>query len=366
MVGCLFFTLVNIGEAQHADHKVVLLTNDSVMEGEIESLSTGYRIKSTNGITLTISNNDIAAICNSFDEIYELKQFAILPNQPEKHLELARWCLKYDLFPKAKHQVDLAGQLIGEHTSVVMLRRQIDVAEKAASKPEPKKQAQQTENNKPGIETKQGQDDITTLNGRQLDQLMNRVPDTVMENYTRYIQPLVVNGCTVSGCHLSNKNEFQLSRRSLNSPVGRRMTQRNLVTMIRWANRDHIESSELLQKAATAHGEMKEAPWHVDSRNYLWLKTWISQVQQHQIDLGIDENSNLNESGAGTDTRQANHVEMGNTGGSGAGNSIKNDFVPSVPTKNGSTNKQKVADPFDPSEFNKRYFGKSKKFPDQQ
>ena len=357
----LFFvaTLPCFAFSQNASHKVVLLSNDAVMEGQLTSLANGYQIKTTNGVTLTLSLNDVAAICNSFQEIYELKQFAILPNQPEKHLELARWCIKYELFDNAKKEVETAQTMLGNNTVTSMLKRQIETAKSASllkSRFDEKlPQSSDVEN----AEANKEETKFVELNGRQLDEIVQRVPQSVVSNYIRYIQSPIISGCTARGCHLSNKTSLKLSRRSLNSPVGRRMTQRNLITMIEWANRDHVETSELLQKSISAHGDLKEPVWAADSRNYLWLKLWVTEVQKQRIDLGITNDRVVADSHVIGSNKLANHVQS-DTGQSKEVGAEPVDFVPSVPNGKAGTKRSKVVDPFDPKEFNQKYSGKSK------
>jgi hypothetical protein len=339
-----------VGFCQQADNKVILLANDNVMVGSVEIVPGGYRVKTSNGVTITIGVDDVAAVCRSFKEIYELKQYAILANQPQKHIELSKWCLLNGLISEAKQQYGFAKDLIGEHEVVLDLRRQIASAE-AENK------ADTTVNlSKASTQAKTDQSESESqvmLTGYQLDEMMRNIPKDVLDSYSSYIQSPLISGCTVSGCHLSNDSKFRLHRRSLHSPVPRRLTQRNLVTMIQWANQDHLDRSVLLEKASGAHGELKQPVWPQDSQPYLFLRQWIAGVQELQIDLTGGEpdkpESTFSRKTANQPTRQSNSDE----------NSLTTDkeFIPSVPTNQNRTVVAETVDPFDPSEFNRRFFG---------
>lgn len=342
---CLCFA---VGFCQQADNKVILLANDNVMVGSVEIVPAGYRVKTSNGVTITIGVDDVAAVCRSFKEIYELKQFAILANQPQKHIELSKWCLQNGLISEAKQQCGFAKDLIGEHEVVLDLRRQIASAEAENAADT----AVNLSKDSTQAETEQSESQVV-LTGYQLDEMMRNIPKDVLDSYSSYIQFPLISSCTVSGCHLSNDSKFRLHRRSLHSPVPRRLTQRNLVTMIQWVNRDHLDQSVLLEKASGAHGNLKQPVWPQDSQPYLLLRQWIAGVQELQIDLTGSEPDKPGSTFSPTTTNQQTQHSNSNE------NSLTTDkeFIPSIPTNQNRTVITETVDPFDPSEFNRRFFG---------
>ena len=78
-----------------------------------------------------------------------------------------------------------------------------------------------------------------------------------MEQFTRKVQPVLVNGCTTSGCHQpGGKQSFQLDRAMLHGLSNRRSTLRNLEATLALVDRHAPQQSDLLVVPREPHGGM--------------------------------------------------------------------------------------------------------------
>jgi hypothetical protein len=73
------------------------------------------------------------------------------------------------------------------------------------------------------------------------------------------VQPILMNLCAT--CHATGRGgDFKLTRTYSTTALGQRTTQANLVATMPFLNREQPESSPLLIKATTAHGEATAPP----------------------------------------------------------------------------------------------------------
>jgi hypothetical protein len=81
------------------------------------------------------------------------------------------------------------------------------------------------------------------------------VPNGVVEMFTRKVQPVLVNNCSLSGCHQTGgKLSFQLDRALLRGEANRRTTMHNLEAALALVDRAHPDQSPLLTVPRKTHG----------------------------------------------------------------------------------------------------------------
>jgi len=103
------------------------------------------------------------------------------------------------------------------------------------------------------------------------------LPKEALEDFTRRIQPILVNSCTTSGCHrVDGPQQFQLNRDLLHGMANRRSTTRNLAATLNLVNPESPSDSELLTRANTAHAGMVTPPLPVHQRELQTrLEEWV-------------------------------------------------------------------------------------------
>jgi hypothetical protein len=86
---------------------------------------------------------------------------------------------------------------------------------------------------------------------------IDALPNGAVERFTRKVQPILVNNCTVSGCHQpGGPQSFQLDRSLLHGLGNRRTTMRNLVATLALIDHEQPQLSPLLTVPRETHGGM--------------------------------------------------------------------------------------------------------------
>jgi hypothetical protein len=84
---------------------------------------------------------------------------------------------------------------------------------------------------------------------------VSELPNGVVEMFTRKVQPVLVNSCSMSGCHQTGgKLSFQLDRALLRGEANRRTTMHNLEATLALIDRAHPDQSPLLTVPRKSHG----------------------------------------------------------------------------------------------------------------
>jgi hypothetical protein len=103
-------------------------------------------------------------------------------------------------------------------------------------------------------------------------------PDTLVE-YTRRIQPILMNGCGLGACHGNNDRHGYALTRPGTAPLTALQTRQNLARTLALVDRDSIDESPLLRKALEAHGGAVKPPLGGrDSAAYQNLDAWVKKL----------------------------------------------------------------------------------------
>jgi hypothetical protein len=105
-----------------------------------------------------------------------------------------------------------------------------------------------------------------------LNRWINGVPKSVIDSFSKKVQPVLVSRCTAADCHGSNSgNQFKLGVPS--HTVGN-TTYRNLRSVIQWIDLDYPTESQLLSALVTYHGGTKPA-FNVEASQYNNVVQWV-------------------------------------------------------------------------------------------
>jgi hypothetical protein len=104
-------------------------------------------------------------------------------------------------------------------------------------------------------------------------------PETLVE-YTRQIQPILMNGCGLGSCHGNNQRSgYELYRAPAGAQLNALQTRQNLVRTLALVNRDEVEQSPLLRIALQPHGGSARPPLGgSDSPAYRNLSAWVGKL----------------------------------------------------------------------------------------
>lgn len=216
--------------------QMLLLRNGEVIEGCISRADDYYVIDLSDG-QIRVKQSNVELVCNGLDDGYRRKRAQIQVGNVYHHLKLARWCLRHDLFGRAA--VELADAIVADANNpmIGLLRHRL----KMAMEPPPSPEAANLPARGPSNE--------------ELDRMVRNLPYKAVETFTQSIQPVLMNNCLGSGCHgpLSDV-PMRLFRVSRDKSPSRRMTQRNLHSVLQFVDRENPMASRLIKACNGPHG----------------------------------------------------------------------------------------------------------------
>lgn len=219
--------------------QVILLTSRQVLHGEVALYGDRYLITQPNS-EIRIPRDRVQRICQNIEEAYLCLKHQTRFGSAGDHLYLAQWCLDEGLPSEAQKQLEEAIFKKPNHPRIELIRRQLDLI---------------------SVGTGKEQSTAKTIypppNDRNvLESLSQSLPAGTVEMFTRTVQPLLLNGCGTRGCHGGKENQFTLYRTERGQQLPRRLTLRNLQSVLMWIDRKNTDESPLLHFASTPHFSM--------------------------------------------------------------------------------------------------------------
>jgi hypothetical protein len=236
---------------------MLVLRNGQILEGRITKLKDRYLVDLPDG-EIQIRNAEVDFVCRSLEEGFQQKRAAIQSGDWREHLELARWCLKHRMNDHAEAELSAAESVSPHNPMVAALRRQAEPIPEVV-KPE---------------KTAPLDDSVTN---EELDEMVRSLPPRTMEVFTQKVQPVLINNCTAAGCHGSQStNNLRLFRVSAGETAHKRLTQRNLYSVMQFVNRENPSQSPLITVPINPHGSATRAIF-TEKRvgQYLNVAEWL-------------------------------------------------------------------------------------------
>ena len=147
-----------------------------------------------------------------------------------QHLDLADWCIRQELWTPAIQEIDTARRRDADNPRIKMLTQRLamlQTAHKLRNQPEQNGPQIISPNN--GVVRASHEQPVEEEKGIKAADY----PDGTLEIFTRRIQPLLVNNCTLVGCHREGGDcEFQLSRALLYGESNQRTTRLNFLATL--------------------------------------------------------------------------------------------------------------------------------------
>jgi hypothetical protein len=216
--------------------RFLLLESRQLVEGEIEQVGDGFRVKCDGGETL-IPIDRVMALCVDKAGAYRVLSEKTDPKNAEQRLKLAEWC----------HNNSLPREAIAEARAATELRPNSPVAQRFLRFYE-----QAATERKPAFKPERP----VPAEPAALPETVDCSPEALKLYCTR-VQPVLMNAC--SGCHATTA-KFRLERVYSDTLNPRGQTFQNLAAAMAQIDRNKPTSSPLLQKALTAHGGANAPP----------------------------------------------------------------------------------------------------------
>jgi hypothetical protein len=228
------------------------------------------------GSELQIPASRVLVACQSMQEAYDERRRQLGRPSADSHLALAAWCLRYDLLPQAARELLDARGLEPNHRGLALLERRLA----AAGSPRSRRAPIVDRNVAPASYVEKVT--IAAVPHQPLIAI-DELPPGAIERFTRRVQPILVNSCTLSGCHQpGGQQNFQLDRALLHGMANRRSTMQNLAATLALVDRERPHLSQLLTVPRKAHGSMRSAvfgPRHAAA--YSHLVDWVALITKH-------------------------------------------------------------------------------------
>lgn len=267
----LFSSLTAATHAANSALQLVVLRNGNVLRGTVEKAGDHWRVISA-GTELHLRTADVDFLCESIEAAYATYRARLAPPSAIGHLQLAAWCVRHELWGAAQVELAAARLLEPNHPRLAILNQTAaHLQQMAESKPPT-----------PAPLGEKSADAVvqTGLNAEQVTEL----PEGALEDFTRRVQPILVNNCTTSGCHrVDGPQQFQLNRDLLHGMANRRSTMRNLAATLQLVDVGLPLESDLLARASAAHAGMETPPLPVHQRElHKRLEEWVLLVSGKQ------------------------------------------------------------------------------------
>ena len=119
---------------------------------------------------------------------------------------------------------------------------------------------------------------IVPPRSRQTD-LRGQASAAALSEFTKRIQPLLLNGCANANCHgRSTTTEFRLDKPPRGFHSTQRLTQRNLKSVLQQLDFVSPGKSALLTNARSAHGDQPAPLGMHKSKSFETLLSWVEMV----------------------------------------------------------------------------------------
>lgn len=244
---------------------MVLMRNGAVLRGEVQVVGDQVCVLNP-GAELRVRASQVAKVASTVEEIYEWQRAETPIPLPADRLRLAEWCQQQQLWRQAAEELDALERLAPGDPRTAAARARLMAAWERDRLGEPASKAPAR---------------TTTTIAAPID--TPPLPEGALQEFTRRVQPTLVNNCTISGCHQrGGKQQFQLDRSLVYGNADRRSTLINLMAVLSQIDRESPQASPLLQAARSPHGGVL-GPFFVGRRAELLdrMTVWVEAVSAH-------------------------------------------------------------------------------------
>lgn len=304
---------------------LLVLTNGSLIEGVIALEGDYYKIVLPKG-KLRVRVDQVEFFCESKEEAYIRRRSRKITTttNADAHLEMARWCIQHELLSYANAEIEAARALDPEHRLLAGVARQLSQAEIHQARAQPTDPVVRDEK----VETVAAEVDPGARFGE--------IPVWARTEFIKRIQPMMVQSCATSGCHLPDGAQvMQINRTALDGVGSPDLIRSNLTSIVAMLDLEDPETSRLLVMGAAAHGTEGKQSRALTPHQLGILRAWITQLALNEMPQEEVEETPVTEIVVGM------------------GNGSQQKYTVSAPSA------ATTPDPFDPAEFNSSHGGDS-------
>jgi hypothetical protein len=245
------------------DRGVLVLRNGQNIQGRISRQDGVYVIDLGDG-QIRVKAAEVELVCSSLEDGYRQKRAAISPGYAHGHLALAQWCLRHGLLGQAAVELADATAAEPDNPLIGVLQQRLKMALEPPTAPK-------------------GFDRLAAgPSNEELDRMIRSLPRGTVEMFTQSVQPVLMNHCAAAECHGSPAGGgLRLFRVPIGKVASRRITQRNLYSVLPYMDRQNPVGSRLLTVPNGPHGTAKYAIFNAhEAGQYKRVFDWAYQLSQ--------------------------------------------------------------------------------------
>ena len=241
--------------AEQATGRVLVLTNERTIEGNIERDGDQYRVRRTVG-EVWVPRENVLRLCDSNLEAYHFLCSRANLQDPDEHLRLSKWCQLHGLKKEALDEATAAVQM---RPADAASRRLLQNLQRSLASKQPVPSAHPREEG----------------DAAQAPPLVDTESLSV---FVTRVQPILMNAC--ANCHATGRGgNFKLTR-TFDAGLGnRKASLQNLAAVLAQVNPEKPAGSTVLTSAVSLHspnGDMPQPPLKGrESAAFRTLEDWV-------------------------------------------------------------------------------------------
>jgi hypothetical protein len=242
--------------------RVLLLTNERLLEGEIAQVGEQYRISRDGSGQTWLPRSKAQRLFGSRLEAFQYLRTQANLDDVDERMRLARWCIQYEMWPQALAELEAADQLLPREEQTLRLLAMVERRMQEATLP-------------PNLPPEPIR---VTISGAEPRTAQAGGPGSNAECmifFARRVQPILMNAC--ARCHVSGKaSEFKLTQVFGDAAASGQSSQQNLIAVLGQITAGEFADSPFLRKAVAAHGGAGQPPLrNRDTPAYRTLEQWV-------------------------------------------------------------------------------------------
>jgi len=339
-------------ESQAATEGVLVMRTGTIVTGKILRSGNLYEVQGASG-KWAVPEDLVKLRCASISEAYtKLRESAQKQDNANAHITLARWCLTNNLEKEAVQELKDALNLEPDREDAKRLLRNAEESLQPTKFPAASPASDADSPTRLVRQAASKSDDAVSLGGLSREQALQ---------FSRRIQPLLVNNCTAAGCHGRDaQSSFRLYKITPGKDANRHAAERNLAEVLECIDLKKPRSSSLLTVPRGKHGR-RGRPVFAGQRGdeqFAELEKWVVAVAhedsvrgQHHEANGRKEESIKRASGSDESQDPAPSATGARNGLPASKPFPAGGPVPSLPKQ--APLPAGRGDPFDPAAFNR-------------
>jgi len=331
--------------ASNQHQHCILLKNDNVLFGDAHQLGEFVIVRTGPNDELRLPRSEVACWAKSLADLYQYRLDHRAEDNLESHLTDARWCMQYELFDQAAVEIEAAKAISPKHRSVRLLEKQLQ------------REREPVKRSIAPIASVSTTNFVQDANPNDVGQA-NRIDPRVLRGFAGQVQPMLINRC--GRCHDQRSNlDWRLTVPASGSRATSPITRANLAASLRFIDSDNPEESLLLVKSTSPHGGT-DAPLSARNAKAIYgFKRWLMQIsnsvrQRRFGQIKRDLNPNPTATNSADPSSESRSMvatvsfisDVSADPTTDVGSPIDSDQPKRLPS---------IANPFDPSLFNRRF-----------